>query len=190
MYFEKLDATEAPITLAEARVYMRSSETADDDMVTLLLTAATDLVEQWCDVAILQATYAAYYPEFPVSATLGTINDILPLPRPPIVSVDTVTYYDDDNTLQTLDVANYFTVTGTPAAIAVTTTISTYTRHDAICIEYTAGYDDSYVSVPEALRTAVGMTVAWLYDNPDTKELPFTVKALLEPYRTRHTYVT
>lgn len=94
---------------------------------------------------------------------------LLKLPFPPLQSVSSVKYYDDDEVLQTMSAGDYSVITHTePGYIELgyddeewPTDLSD--RKYPIVIEYVAGYGDTYADVPMGLRLWMMMTIADTY---------------------------
>lgn len=126
--------------------------------------------------------------------------------RSPLLSIDSVQYYDGNEALQTLASSNYYPlgihapVDGAlnpepnPGALALKSTASwpdVFDRPDAVQISFTAGYGTLPQHVPQNLRQAVFFMVKHLYDNRDAfvigsgsvLELPFGIKHMLESRR-------
>ncbi len=89
------------------------------------------------------------------------------LPRPPLVSVDFVTYVDEDGVTQTLDPATYSVVTsnipgylktlnGWPAVKGNTP--------DCVNVTFTSGYPLPE-NVPEVYKTAIKLMASFYYEN-------------------------
>lgn len=127
--------------------------------------------------------------------------------RAPVLSVDSVQYYDTTNTLQTWPTGDYYQfgiftpVSGglnpdpMQAGIALNATQgpwpSLFERPDAVQIKFTAGYGTTPDCVPQTLRHAMRLTVKHFYDNRDafvigsgaSIELPQGLNDLLDSRR-------
>jgi uncharacterized phiE125 gp8 family phage protein len=117
------------------------------------------------------------------------------IPRPPLQSIVSVTYYDQDNTLQTLDPSQYLVDTySKPARLLPapdTVWPATKARPNAVEITFRCGYGDAAVNVPEGIRNWMLMRVGAAYENREeivvgsrlvSIDLPF-VDALLDEFR-------
>lgn len=100
------------------------------------------------------------------------------LHQPPIIRIDSVSYYDSDNVLVVVDPASYFVTDQQVPELRFYVDFTFPTRSvrpDAIRIEYTAGYlgngsppsnqVDYAANVPETLKTAILFGIQLLYDD-------------------------
>lgn len=190
-----------PVSLEEAFTHLRidpgftSDDTADADAVETMITAAREDAEHYTKRAFVQQT------------VLMTMNDTaapwaaVELPRPPLIEVQSVEYYDADNTLQTVDPALYYTVAGFVPKLVFTsdfTKPAVYARDDAIRVNYLAGYAplvsgtseseaiDYTANVPRVVKAAILIGVQLQFDelSPEKRAaLERARDALLEPLR-------
>jgi uncharacterized phiE125 gp8 family phage protein len=119
---------------------------------------------------------------------------IIELTLPPLQSVDSIKYYDDDGALQTLS-SSLYRVTGLDSWLAEIAPAYGETwptvRNQLATIEitFTAGYGDELADVPSAIVHAIRQLVAHWYLNRSAvertqfAEIPFGVRSLLAPYR-------
>lgn len=102
----------------------------------------------------------------------------LELLRPPLISLDTVKYYDDANVLQTVDEKSYFVVESVVPKVRFVDGFafpSTYIREDAIQLTYVVGYPvvpadgdtpaDYRANVPAAAKSAILLGLNLKYDS-------------------------
>jgi hypothetical protein len=111
--------------------------------------------------------------------TLRCGPDWIELPRPPLVYVAAVSYYDTDNALTVLDPSNYYVADAYIPQLRLArgcSLPSMYDRPDALVIDYIAGYaptaspsetqDDYAANVPQNYKDGILLGVQILYDNP------------------------
>lgn len=177
-----------PLTAAEAQSWCRAGPHADLAELAALVTTARLLAEVGWSRQLLTATWRLTLPAFPCRA--------LRVPLGPLQSVTSVQYVDSDGTLQTLSASRYEADSTVdpwviqpayghawPAARAV---------RQAVRITFTAGYGDAPSDVPEPIRQALRIAVAWWYERRgDEKEaaaleLPRAVERLLNLYWNGH----
>lgn len=188
-----------PVTLAEVKEHLRVDTTDEDTLIATLISAAVDYVSGrsgFTGRALVTQTWDYYLPEFPAN------NAPILLPLPPVQSVTSVIYKDENGTEQTLATSIYGTNNASePAALVVKqdqTWPETYLAWDAVKIRFVAGYaptgggspTDFASGVPDAIKAAIFLTVGDLYQNREAQNLTtgsfqinHTVKNLLNPYR-------
>lgn len=177
--------TTEPVTLADAKIHVRTvtGDTSEDSAVlTPLLTAAREFCENITGRALAPQTIKAY----PESWGLWR------LPRPPLVTVTSVKYYDGDDTEYTLDSADYQIDTVDGQILILEEPSVTLRDLNPIIVEYTAGY----TSCPKAIRQAMLLLIAHWYQNREavligttattqtaSGEVAYTVSVLLNQYK-------
>lgn len=173
------DATSEPITLDEAKLHLRVTDSADDDAISAMIVAARNLAEQYTNRQLMTATWDLYLKHFPYSA------EPIALPRSPIQSVTSITYTDTDGNSQTWNSANYGVDTySEPGRVYLAYSIvwpSTRYIENAVRVRYVAGWTTAAL-VPAPIKQAILATVKGIYDHEEDK-YKATVMALLEPYR-------
>lgn len=179
-------ATE-PVTTAELKSHLRVDSTDEDTLIASLGTAARQYVEEQTRRALVTQTWVLKLDEFPESD-----GEIL-LPRPPLVSVSSVTYVDTAGSTQTLSSSVYSVdTTDTPGRITLAydqTWPTVRDQRNAITVTYVAGYGAAS-AVPDALKAAIKLLVGHWFTNREgvvtgtiATEIPMAVDALLAPYR-------
>jgi hypothetical protein len=155
-----------PVTLeqAKAQLTVDAGFTADDPLITALITAARQYVEKLMNRAIFNRNMQLFLDFFPFPVYDGTVNPndrhclygyfwhalAIKLPRPCCLSVQSIKYIDLTGTLQTLDPATYFVdVNSEPARIVPQPGVYwPYTQSwlpDSVVISYTAGSYDAQI---------------------------------------------
>lgn len=169
-----------PVTVAQAKARLRIDTTDDDAALTAAISAARELVEAETGRAIVQAGYTLWLDTFPLRSN-GEGGEIL-LPRPPLVSVGLVSYYDANGNVQIYSPSNYFVTAGAePGRIlpksAVPWPVTQYGRPEAVQIQYTAGYD----TAPAAAVEAVLIILADRWQQPEgAAGIPPAARRLLD----------
>jgi len=210
-----------PITLTEVYAHLRLDASGspptnpDDALLSSQIQAAREYAEQCTKRAVIQQTLAYRLPYFPTDRLFfqprrfydETINSniqpyYIELPKSsPLISLDSIQFYDENNALQTLDTAKYQVSTDAePARIDLVwgeTWPITYERTDAVIITYKAGYMpkplgtspqtyDYRASVPESIKNAIKLRVQQLYD-PMTPQkydqLQSAIDSMLYPFK-------
>ena len=186
---ETVAATAEPLTVAEAKSHLRVDVTDDDTLISAYISAATEYCEDFTGRSFVTRTYRADLPYF---------ADCIVLPGRPIQAITSVYYYDTASpaALTLLAASNYTLVNNIFRRAYGATWPSVAYRDDAIQISYTAGYaptsspEVAAESVPEALKCAIRLITADLYENREAQFVGFSViqenraaKMLLQPYR-------
>lgn len=181
------DAAEEPVTLVEAKAHLRVDVDAEDDLITALITAARQMVEQITRRALLSQDWELRLEAFPA-------DTVIELPCPPLQSVSALTYIDGDNVSHTVEASTYQVDTGsTPGRLALVAGASwpgdTLRSLGGVQIAFTAGWT-SAEAVPLPIRAALLLLVGHLYENreavTDTRVLqttPLAFEYLLWPWR-------
>jgi len=179
------DSGTAILTTAEAKKHLKVDTSADDDYIDNLISAATESAQIFTNRYFINSTIIQYG---------DTWSDIATLFKSPVSSVDEITYYDSDNSLETLATSVYLTdVNHQPARIGLKPNQSFPSLADrisAVIVEYTVGYGSSAANVPEGIRQAVLLTVGNWYENRQSvitgrtaTELPLSSQYLLNQYK-------
>jgi len=182
-----------PISLAEAKAHLRVIDSDEDDLINLYIGAATRNVEAWTGRALVEQTWELQLDEFPTSEIL--------IPKPPLISVDSVRYDDSAGDEQTFSSLFYDVDTvSEPGWIEPhaddewPTSSSVLEAINAVRIRFRAGYSDSNspptTTIPDDLKAGVLLTLGTLFANRETVQvgaipyqLPWGIQNLLRPYR-------
>lgn len=175
-----------PLTTAEAKSHLRVDISDDDTLIDAYVKAARQYVEEELGRALITQTWDYTLDEFPSDGSA------IQLPKPPLVSVTSVSYVDTSGVTQTLSSSNYIVNTGTlKGEITLAYGASwpaTREQAKAVTARFVAGYGAAS-AVPESIRTAVRLALGDFYDLRSASivgESHVTnpaVAALLGPYR-------
>ena len=184
----KTAPTLIPVSVAEAKTHLRidSSFTADDTYIETLISVATLAAENYTNLAIMEQSWYLYLDDFPDYFNLlkGTLRAL---------TVNSITYSDENNASQTLHASNYFGDGNIkPARIyfAPDATIpSTYDKPNAVVVDFTLGYGGASL-VPAPIKQAILLTIGRYYEirqdvvtGTIATSIPKTVEFLLDPSR-------
>lgn len=152
-----------PITLAEAKLWLKVDDTADDTLITDLIMAAREHVEGQTNRRLITQTLKVYYP--------GWCSDFA-LPVGPVSAVSHVKLYDTENTATTVDSTDYaLDGDSNPPyirrAYGITWPDTTLRTLNPIEIQFIAGYADAD-AVPVRLKTALLALIATWYRHRET----------------------
>jgi len=184
-----LTRTAAPaalLTLAEIKAQCNIAHSDDDTMLGALGDAAAALLDG-PDGMVGRALVSQ---EWTLQITPPSGRNPVSFPLGPLISLDTVSYYDADNASQTLDLADLTTYSSRDFAYVVpdigTAWPAMYARPDALTLVFTCGH----ATVPANVLHAAKALVSHWYENRDAvnigstpAEVPMLVEALLAGYR-------
>lgn len=178
-----------PLTLAEAKLHLREDNDDQDALITALIQAAREWVENYCRRSLVRRTLTLRMDSFPC----GEIH----LPRGPVSAVSSISANGSAVAAAVYETDLY----STPARIRtafgqVWPVVDPETN--AVVIIYTAGYEpgagsptDYAENVPAAIKAAMKLIIGHLYEHREQVdmtqmfEVPFAVRMLLAPYEIR-----
>ncbi len=186
-------ATE-PLTLAEAKSHLKSDVTDEDALIDGLIRSAREYVETFTHRALITQTWDLRLEGFPSSFEASAIW----LPKPPLVSVTSISYVDTAGATQTWASSNY-TVDAPAGPWArmgrIVPAWSIYfpvTRSvpNAVTVRFVAGYGAA-TAVPSSMKSAMKLLIGNWWANREAGAifrgsadiLPFGVEPLLWPYK-------
>lgn len=174
-----------PLTLAEAKAYLRV-ETADEDApIGALIAGARTHVETQTRRALITQSWRLSFDAWPED---GRIR-VLPAP---LQQLTAARVYDVDGNAQAIDTQAFvLDLAASALAFAPWALMQPGRIAAGIELDVTVGYGDAAADVPEALRQAIRLLVAHWYENrgvvasgnTQIASLPMSVNALLAPYR-------
>ena len=172
-------------TTAEAKDFLKVDTTADDTLIDNLVKAATES----CQIYTNQ-----YFMTTIVKQYSDTWAEFYTLYKSPVSAIAEIKYYDSDDTEQTLASSNYILDNvSKPARIGIAvdgTLPNLANRINAVYDEYTVGYGDDSVDVPDGIKQAVLLTLGNWYENRQSvitgrtaTELPLSSQYILDQYK-------
>ena len=183
------DASAEPILWAEAQLYLRLDSADEQTTVEAFISAARQVVEEQLGRQLITATWELCLDNFPSDSSP------IELPRPPLASISSITYLDENAVSQTLAAADYQADLKSnpgrllPAADEIWPATQ-YDQMNTVTITYTSGYGAAGSSVPRPIRQAILLLVSHWFENREavlvgtiSAELPMAVKMLLAPFR-------
>lgn len=174
-------ATE-PVSLAEAKAFLRVDGEAEDELIASLIGAARARIERAAGRAMIAQDWRVRFDALPPGRVLA-------LPVRPVLAVTAVRIADAGGVLQPLDEADY-EVDAAGGRVAIKAAVVPGRRLGGIEVDVSAGYGAAASSVPEDLRQAVRLLVADAYANRGDAAteragpgLPAAAAALIAPFR-------
>ena len=175
-----------PVTLAEAKTFLRVAHDDDDDVIAALIAGARVHIEAQTRRALITQTWRLTRDLWPIDGRIM----VLPAPLRALSAARIVKL---DGTQHSIDPGQFAVdKAAAPAVLALEPgTLPISDRPVAgIELDIEAGYGDSAAAVPEPLRQAIRLLIAHWYENRgvtaighEVAVLPLTVTALLAPYR-------
>jgi uncharacterized phiE125 gp8 family phage protein len=174
--------TEEPIALDEAKLHLRADSADDDTLIEALIVAAREGAEHITGRALMPQTW---------EMALDGFQDVICLPKSPLMSIVSIKYADPSGDVQTLaDGAWWLDSYSEPAKLSPAYGASwpaTRCQSNAVLIRFQAGYANAE-SVPQAIKQWMLLQIGAMYENRESvgqaslAQLPFADR-LLDPYR-------
>jgi uncharacterized phiE125 gp8 family phage protein len=175
-----------PVTLADAKQFLRVEHDDDDDVIAALIIGARIHVEAQTRRALITQSWRVTRDVWPETGCVS----LLPAP---VKTLDAARLYRADGTSLALDLAGFvLDKSDAPARLSFIHDMPAAPgqRAAGIEIDITCGYGDTAASVPEPLRLAVRLLAAHWYENRGIVAaggkvlvLPHSAAALIAPYR-------
>lgn len=163
--------TSEPLTLDQAKLFLRIENTADDDTVTRAITAARQAAEQYLKQALLPQTWEFTQANPPAKKSR--------LPFGPAQSITGITLTTEAGVTTTMATANYRLAVGGFAVLF----------DPAVCIEtmtirYVAGIGSVATDIPSMIIQGMLHHIAVMVENRDgSAPMPMQTMACYLPYR-------
>lgn len=176
-----------PLTLADAKLHLRvdADITDDDGLITALIVTARQQAEHRTGRALISQQWRLGLDQFP--------DDSLELPKPKLVSVQSVTYLDADGVRQTLANTEYDVITDELVGRLLPAFGKTWPdcriRPGSVQVSYTCGYGAAS-DVPQSIKAWMLLAIGAWYENREAltsgkpvAELPRSFwDGLLDPF--------
>lgn len=148
---------EEPVSLAEAKTQMRVDHTDEDTLFTEWIEAARELVEHDTSRQYITATWNLHRDKFPKA------NQPLRINKPPVQTINAITYYDAAGSLQTFNASKYrLDDTSAPGRVVLVNgeswPVVESSRPKALTVEFVAGYGLA-TAVPKRVKQAIKLLV-------------------------------
>jgi uncharacterized phiE125 gp8 family phage protein len=174
-----------PLTLDEARAFLRVDTHDDDEPIAALIVAARLHIEMQTRRALITQDWRLTLDAWPADGRI-------PVQPGPLRELTAARVYDFSGTATALDLQHFVPDLGACELAVAPWALMQPTRLAAgIELEVSVGYGDTALDVPEPLRHAVRLLVAHWYENrglivpgaTSLASLPASVAALIAPYR-------
>lgn len=178
--------TVEPLTLDEAKAYLRVTTEDDDDLIGALIAGGRSHVEALTHRALITQNWRLTRDAWPANGRIG----VLPAP---LQSLEAARVYDADGNAHALDLQAFVVDTiSAPAVLSFPPWSMTQPgrAHGGIELDVTVGYGDAATDVPEPLRQAIRLLLAHWYENRSiavagaaVTPLPVGFAELIAPFR-------
>lgn len=175
-------AVTEPVELTTAKQFLRVDHTAEDDLITLFISAARQYCENETSRILTTQAWTLTLDNFPseIAAAAGVEQSYLyqsvyprsgeiKLPLSPVQSVTSIKYFDENGVLQTLSTLNY-KVDVSALITRITPAYDNYwptTRSQTAAVEvkFEVGFGDTAGDVPPELRYCVLLMLGAMFEN-------------------------
>lgn len=177
-------AASEPITLIEAKNFLRVDHSDDDDLITALITASRQMCEEYTRRILVTTTIDEYFDRFPMNRW-ENLSNLIYLSRGPVASITSVKYVDEIGSEETI-ASNQYVVDTISEPARVQSTAGWFAAAgvvNQVIVRYVVGTDVS--SIPKPLIQGMMLVISDLYDqrNDRAKRLPTASEYLWNPYR-------
>jgi uncharacterized phiE125 gp8 family phage protein len=174
-----------PVSLAEAKLFLRVDHSAEDDLITLLIVAAREAVEAAIGRALITRALITRRVRESLDIWVREAAQGAVLGLGPVTNVVAVRLLADNGSQSVLDPDRY-RLDGNrdrPRLVFASGVPATLRQIGGIEIEYDCGYADEATDLPVSLRLAIMQIVASLYElRQGEGGIPETARALMRPF--------
>ena len=197
------------VSIADFKLFARidSSDTSENALIESLVFLAQDMAEAYTGRSITQQDLTLFLDRLPfysdqrlpegvyTAPDLQANQNFIVLPKPNLISVTHVKYYNNEDTASTFATTNYYVDTTSQQGRVVLKngsswpTASELRNANAYEIKFRAGYGNAASDVPKPLVQAIKMLALHLYENREIATsmnvnlIPNTVAMLFAPYK-------
>lgn len=173
-----------PLSLVEAKSHLRADGTDEDALISSLIAAAREQVQTVTRRALVTQTWSLKLDSFPA---------LIEVPRPPLITVASITYVDVGGDTQTLAASRYTvdadSEPGRIVPVYGDAWPATRSVPNAVTVQFDAGYGAA-ADVPQPIKQAMLLLIGHWYEHREavnvgniTNVMPMAVESLLFPYR-------
>jgi uncharacterized phiE125 gp8 family phage protein len=151
---------EEPVSLAEAKAFLKVDDSAEDGLITTLIGAARMHVEGVTGRALLAQSWRVVLDDWPD-------NGVVKLPVTPFVAVTEITAYDTAGAAHEVPLAQFMSE---PDRLLLPSTVAgmpVLRERQGIEVDYVAGFGTEPEDVPVDIRQALLLLVGYWYEHRD-----------------------
>ncbi len=174
-----------PITLSEAKLFLRVDSTIEDAIITALIKAARQYVENYTWRPLCTQIWK-------LNLDKSDVKEYIGISQAPVQSITHIKYFDESKVQQTLSTGSYQAdVLNEPARVKINTIPGIFDMMNACEIQFVCGYGVA-ASVPESIKQAMLLMIGHWYEHREAvtvsgskgmQPVPMAVQAILEPYK-------
>jgi uncharacterized phiE125 gp8 family phage protein len=174
---------EEPVSLADAKAFLRVDDSAEDGLIATLASAARLHVESVTGRAMLFQSWRLVLDAWPVERTIA-------LPVGPVEAVSAVTAFDADDEPHELELTQFSVQAGRLMLPREIDGAPALRERLGLEIDYVAGHGEAASAVPADLKHACLVLVGYWFENRDAvivagsgAVVPAGFDRLVAPYR-------
>jgi uncharacterized phiE125 gp8 family phage protein len=167
-----------PVSAAEAKAFARIDGNEDDALIGTLITTARERLERYTNRALFTQTW---------EMVLDELKSTVQIPKPPLISVESIKYTDTAGTEFVVPPASYYVVLGgdyTGGKVVLSETLSDWPGYQYVRLQ--AGWRIRFVcgpdEYPEWAKHLVLEMVAWMYDNRSI-DVPMSILSQADQFK-------
>jgi uncharacterized phiE125 gp8 family phage protein len=173
-----------PLTLAEVKAHLRLDGAVEDDLLTALIVAARAHCEALTGLSLITRSLRLYLDGWPETGVIQIASG-------PVQTVENVTVYDASGAASSVSLSGHvLDAASVPARLVLAETPAPGRALNGIEIDFAAGFGETGADVPDALRRAMLMHVALMYElrgavaaDMQPAAVPVGYDRLIAPYR-------
>ncbi|KAB2717509.1 putative phiE125 gp8 family phage protein [Ochrobactrum sp. RC6B] len=147
-----------PVTIADVRAFLRISTDSEDDILRRLIATAREIIETETGLSLIDQTWRLRVDRWPRSGRLALF-------RYPVKSVAAVVAYRQDGTAISFAPEEFVLHHGRRPQRLYMAQYPDAAEFIGLEVDFVAGFGESGVEVPDALKHAILTLVAHLYES-------------------------
>ena len=147
-----------PLTLAEIKAHLRIDGTAEDGLLTSLITTVREYLERATGLALISQGWRLYLDTWPGSG-------VLEISRGPVISIEAVRTFDELGDESAVPLTGHV-LDGVrrPARLWLRESVGVRQAINGVEVDFTAGFGESGADVPDTLKRAMLLHAAHCYE--------------------------
>lgn len=149
-----------PVTLAQAKAFLKVDDSTEDALITTLITAARLHVEGVTGKALIAQSWRINLDYWPA-------DRVVKLPVRPLISITAITAYDGDGMAHAIAAAQFF---AEPARLLLPLNVAgmpVLREHGGIEVDYVAGFGATAADVPADVVQAMLVLIGYWFEHRD-----------------------